>query len=147
MSLLVERKGLSDEQMQDLEGAIQAREESGCEQSGFAVGAILRLMDDTVVPGWNDESTIYTPTLHAEWSARAKMNKNERARGLKRVTVVGWHDDNPTEEPCTPCGMCRHLLSELLGGQDDVEVVCAGVRGKVLVATLRELYPYAFTLP
>ena len=82
--------------------------------------------------------------VHAEESARGRVDSASRLSGLKRVTIVGAPADESVCEPTAPCGACRQKLLELSCGADGVEVVMASVKGRVIIATLNDLLPFAF---
>ena len=107
--------------------------------SNFAVGAALLFADGTVVTGANIENASYGMTLCAETVAVAKAMADGVRGGLVKVAVTG-----PGEDPITPCGRCRQVLSELaqLGGTDP-EVLCVGP-DEVRRVRMAELLPHAF---
>jgi cytidine deaminase len=107
--------------------------------SDFAVGAALRFADGAIVTGGNVENASYGLSLCAETVAAAKALAEGRRGGLVAVAVAG-----PAEQPVTPCGRCRQVLSELatLGGTDP-RVLCCGT-SEVREARLSALLPQAF---
>jgi len=48
-----------------------------------------------------------------------------------------------TDRPCSPCGACRQVISELC--PRDMKVVLTNLKGDVLETTVNELLPGAFT--
>lgn len=107
--------------------------------SNFRVGAALRFADGLIVTGTNVENASYGLSLCAETVAAAKAMNDGHRGGLEQVAVFCEQD-----EPATPCGRCRQVLSELARlGETDPVVWCAG-EGDVLEAKLSELLPHAF---
>ena len=107
--------------------------------SGFPVGAALRFADGSVVTGTNIENASYGLALCAETVAVSKAMADGVRGGLVTVAVTG-----PGDEPITPCGRCRQVLSELaqLGGTDP-DILCVGPH-EVRRLRLSELLPHAF---
>ncbi len=107
--------------------------------SNFAVGAALLFSDGTVVTGTNIENASYGLALCAETVAIAKAMADGVRGGLVKLAVTG-----PGEQPITPCGRCRQVLSELaqLGGTDP-EVLCVGP-DEVRTVRMSMLLPHAF---
>jgi cytidine deaminase len=133
--------------------AIQAREHAYAPYSSFKVGAALLTRDGQIYPGCNIESQAYPSGLCAERVAIGNaLVAGQHWSDFVAIAVVGTSD-----EPCTPCGMCRQLLSELYAkaarhpGQQspDLRVIMIGApenRHVKLVKNLSELLPFAFEL-
>lgn len=139
----LERGELSPEELADLEEALDARNSAHAPYSNFLVGACLRTNDGTTVQGWNVENIGYA-ALHAEEGALGRIPKTSRLSGLKRATVAGGPRDQDSEEIVTSCGDCRQAMLEILRSEDDPQIIMAGIRGKVIRASLRELLPLGF---
>ncbi len=117
--------------------------------SGFHVGAALGFADGTMVAGANVENASYGLSLCAETVAVASaMNAGMRG-GLVAVALVGGPAGEGGEavsgnDPVTPCGRCRQVLSELARlGQTDPLVWCVSA-SEVLELRLSDLLPHAF---
>lgn len=128
--------------MQDvelIEAARAAADQSYSPYSRFAVGAALRFTDGSIVTGTNIENASYGLALCAETVAVAKAMDAGVRGGLEAVAVTG-----PGADAITPCGRCRQVLNELaqLGGTDPL-VLCVGP-GEVRSVSLSELLPHAF---
>jgi cytidine deaminase len=111
--------------------------------SNFAVGAALLFADGSVVTGANIENASYGLALCAETVAVAKAMADGARGGLVKVAVTGPAGKGG-DDPITPCGRCRQVLSELaqLGGTDP-DILCVGP-GTVRTVRLGELLPHAF---
>ena len=107
--------------------AAEARKTAYAPYSRFAVGAALLTADGRVFTGCNIENAAYTPTNCAERTAFFKA-VSEGARDFEAIAVIG----GPAHEAggfCTPCGVCRQVMSEfchgdfriLLGTPDEVQ--------------------------
>ena len=117
--------------------------------SRFHVGAALGFADGAVVTGANVENASLGLSLCAETVALASAMADGRRGGLVAVAVVGGAPGAdgaavPGEQPVTPCGRCRQLLSELAQlGDTDPLVLCVGADG-VMEVRLSALRPWAF---
>lgn len=119
--------------------AREAARHSYSPYSNFAVGAALLFADGSVVTGANVENASYGLALCAETVAVARAMAEGMRGGLEAVAVTG-----PGDDPITPCGRCRQVLSELaqLGGTDP-QVLCVGAN-EVRRVRLSALLPHAF---
>ncbi|QYR20133.1 cytidine deaminase [Paenibacillus sp. sptzw28] len=123
-----------------LEAALDARRRAYAPYSGFSVGAALLDEQDAVHHGCNVENAAYGPTNCAERTALFRaVADGHKAGSFKAIAVVG-----DTEQPITPCGVCRQVLSELCG--PDMPVIMGNLRGDWAVTTVAELLPGAFKL-
>lgn len=116
--------------------AERVREHAYAPYSGFFVGAAVEAASGRVYVGANVENATYGATICAERSAITRFVA-EGDRELVRVAVY-----TQAEEPATPCGICRQVLSEFGHNVTIVSATPAGAR----VFTLEELFPHPFTL-
>jgi cytidine deaminase len=100
------------------------------------VGAALIDPDGTVHVGCNVESASYGLTICAERSAIFSAVAAGAARPFLALAVTCLDAD----EPFTPCGACRQVISEHFSGSARVLVDRVGVFAPA------ELLPHAFTL-
>ncbi|MGB8657125.1 MAG: cytidine deaminase [Candidatus Zixiibacteriota bacterium] len=115
--------------------AKDARLKAYAPYSHFKVGAALLTKTGKVHTGTNVENSTFGLTVCAERVAVFKaINKGDR--DFVKIAVVA--DKNP---PITPCGACRQVLAEFA---NDLEIVCANLKGRVERYTLKELLPDAF---
>lgn len=120
--------------------AITARERSYSPYSKFAVGAALVDQNGTIHYGCNVENAAYGPTNCAERTALFRAVADGVPRGgFQAIAVVA-----DTDGPCTPCGVCRQVMSELC--PPDMPVIMANLRGETAEMTVKELLPGAFSL-
>ncbi len=118
--------------------AIEARERSYSPYSKFKVGAALLTKDGEVYLGTNIENASYPVSMCAERNAifNAYCNGVEY-ENIEAIAIVA-----DTEEPVSPCGMCRQVLSELF--PRDANIYLANLDGMIKITTIDELLPYAF---
>lgn len=123
-----------------LRHALAARERAYAPYSNFAVGSALLDRDGGVHYGCNVENGAFGPTNCAERTALFRAIADGLPRGAFRaIAVVG-----DTDGPCTPCGVCRQVLSELC--LPDMPVIMSNLRGDTKTMTVSELLPGAFVL-
>ena len=119
--------------------AIEARELSYSPYSKFKVGAALLCKDGKVFVGANVENSSYPLCMCAERNAlyNAMMN------GYKKSDFVSLAIAADTDEPCSPCGACRQVISELFPREG--EIVLANLKGNIKTSNIEELLPFAFS--
>ncbi|MCQ2801144.1 MAG: cytidine deaminase [Bacilli bacterium] len=122
-----------------IEKAKEARKLSYSPYSHFAVGAALLCKDGKVYLGANVENSSYPLCMCAERNAlyNAKMN------GVKKEDMVALALIADTDEPCSPCGACRQVISELF--PKDAPIYMANLKGAVQETNIVELLPFAFS--
>ena len=124
-----------------IEKAAEARKNSFCKYSGFAVGAALLCSDGTVFTGCNIENISYSLTNCAERTAIFKA-VSEGKKDFTAIAIVGAvKSEDPLNEPCFPCGACLQVMSEFCG--PDFEVVLAK-EGTPEVFKFSDLMPRVF---
>jgi cytidine deaminase len=105
--------------------------------SKVKVGAAILTSDGQVFSGCNVENSSYGLSICAERTAAVKA-VSSGARSFKAVAVV-----SNLEGLTYPCGACRQFLSEF---GDDITVIVAPRKGKVMRHGLGELLPETFLL-
>ncbi len=120
-----------------IEEAKKAREKAYVPYSKFGVGAALLTTDGKVYHGCNIENAAYSMCNCAErtalFSAYALGD-----RDFQLLAVVA-----DTDRPCSPCGACRQVISELC--PRDMKVVLTNLKGDTLEITVEDLLPGAFS--
>ena len=119
--------------------AREARELSYSPYSKFKVGAALLTKDGKVFLGANIENSSYPLCMCAERNAlyHAMMN------GYKKDDFVALALSADTDEPCSPCGACRQVISELF--PKNAPIYMSNLHGDEKETTIDELLPYAFS--
>ncbi|WHX99353.1 cytidine deaminase [Neobacillus sp. DY30] len=120
-----------------IEESKKAREKAYVPYSKFGVGAALLTKDGKVYHGCNIENAAYSMCNCAERTALFKAY-SEGDRDFTMLAVVA-----DTDRPCSPCGACRQVISELC--PQDMKVVLTNLKGDVLEITVAELLPGAFS--
>ena len=125
---------MTDKELMEL--AVQARERAYVPYSQFKVGAALLDAQGRIYLGCNIENAAFSPTNCAERTAIFKA-VSEGVREFKALAVVA-----DTEEPVTPCGVCRQVMAEFFDPQ--MPIYLGNLRGDVLKTSLAELLPASF---
>jgi cytidine deaminase len=103
--------------------------------SKFHVGAALLTSDGPIICGCNVENASYGLCICAERNAVFAAV----AQGLRQFAALAVVTSS--EQPVTPCGACRQVLSEFSPG---FEIRCYGTKGAELITSTQALLPYAF---
>jgi cytidine deaminase len=120
-----------------IEEAKRAREKAYVPYSKFGVGAALLTTDGKVYHGCNIENAAYSMCNCAERTALFKAY-SEGDKNFQMLAVVA-----DTDRPCSPCGACRQVISELCS--KDMKVVLTNLKGDILEITVEDLLPGAFS--
>jgi cytidine deaminase len=120
-----------------IEEAKKARDRAYVPYSKFGVGAALLTTDGKVYHGCNIENAAYSMCNCAERTALFKAY-SEGDRDFQLLAVVA-----DTDRPCSPCGACRQVISELC--PRDMKVVLTNLKGDIQELTVEELLPGAFS--
>ena len=122
--------------------AISARDMSHCPYSGFAVGAALLEKDGRIFRGANIENASYGASVCAERTALFGALCSG-AREFCAIAVVGGEAGKRISSYCSPCGICRQVLSEFCAS--DFEIITYDGEN-IKSFTLGELLPERFEL-
>jgi len=135
-------KSVSKDQLNEItqsslyKAASVARGNAYAPYSNFLVGAAIECHDGTIISGCNVENCSYGLTSCAErnaiFTAVAKGLKN-----FKKILIL-----SDAETPATPCGACRQVIVEFA---PSIEIISITIAGKVIIETMTNLLPYAFT--
>ena len=119
--------------------AIEARNLSYSPYSKFKVGAALLCKDGKVFKRANVENSSYPLCMCAERNALYSAMMN----GYKKEDFVALAIAAETDEPCSPCGACRQVISELF--PRDGAIVLTNLKGDLKETNIDELLPFAFS--
>lgn len=124
--------------------AMEARRNSYCPYSDFAVGAALLTADGRIYTGCNIENASFTPTICAERTAFFKA-VSEGVTEFSAIAIVGGRKDLAEGElaVCAPCGVCRQVMQEFC--QRDFKVILSNGREEFETYTLEQLLPLGFS--
>ena len=124
-----------------IETAVKAREMAYAPYSHYKVGAALLAKSGKIYTGCNVENASFTPTNCAERTAFFKAI-SEGDREFEMIAIVGGKDGEELSKNCTPCGVCRQVMTEFC--DKDFKIIL-GTPDDFKVLTLEEIMPYSFT--
>ena len=119
--------------------AKEARKLSYSPYSHFAVGAAVETKDGQIFLGANVENSSYPLCMCAERNALY----NAMMHGYKKEDLIGLALCADTDAPCSPCGACRQVISELL--PSDAPIYMSNMKGDIKETNAVELLPFAFS--
>lgn len=125
-----------------IEKAKEAAKNAYVPYSGFKVGAALLTKSGRLYLGCNIESSSYSPTNCAERTAIFKA-VSEGEREFEKIAIVGG-EKGDFSDYCTPCGVCRQVMSEFCS--EDFTVLLGKNGDEYKSLTLGELLPHSFSL-
>lgn len=119
--------------------AFEAREKAYAPYSKWKVGAALLTKQGKVYLGCNIENSGFSSTVCAERTAFFKA-VSEGEYDFDKIAIVGGDAQLGSQGYCTPCGVCRQVMSEFCR-PDDFEVICGKSETEYKVFKLREMLP------
>ncbi len=118
--------------------AIKAREMAYTPYSNFKVGASLLLDNGKIIRGFNIENSSYGLCNCAERNTLFRTYMEGYTKeNIKMLMVIA-----DTDRPCSPCGACRQVMSELM--ELNTPVILTNLKGDIIETTVNELIPYSF---
>ncbi len=103
---------LSPADREVVDAARRATVNSYAVYSHFNVGAAVRLADDTIVAGTNQENAAYPSGLCAERTTIFWANSQYPSQAVKVLAIAARTDQGELEVPIPPCGACRQVILE-----------------------------------
>ncbi|MDC7220860.1 MAG: cytidine deaminase [Spirochaetales bacterium] len=103
--------------------------------SNFRVGSALLTKDDRVITGVNVENRSFGLTNCAERTALFTA----LTQGIDEFKAIAIYAPDG-DEPTSPCGACRQVLSEFV--KPDFPVIFGNSLENYVISTLGELLPY-----
>ena len=122
-----------------IEMAMDARRVAYAPYSKFKVGAALLLDDNKIITGTNVENSSYGLTMCAERNALFTAI----AQGYKKENILAILVVANTDGPCSPCGACRQVISELM--EKDADVILTNRKNDIKEFKVKDLLPFTFT--
>lgn len=131
---------INKEEIQKLyEKAIDVRKKSYSPYSKFKVGAAILLDDNNIIVGTNVENASYGLAICAERNALfSVISLGYKKENIKALLIVA-----NTDAPCSPCGACRQVISELMS--QDSDVILTNTKNDIKIFKVKELLPFTFT--
>ena len=96
-----------------IDAAKHATERSYAPYSRFQVGAAVRLADDVIVTGTNQENAAYPSGLCAERTALFYAGSTHPDKAVVALAIAAYTEGQFTADPIVPCGACRQVMLEV----------------------------------
>ncbi len=117
-----------------LQAAKDATRQAYAPYSRFRVGAAALLTNGQVVTGTNQENASYPVGICAERTTLSAVSSFFPGVAVETLAVSYDNEQGPSEQPVTPCGICRQTLAEYQQRfQRPIRLILGGLRGKVIV--------------
>ena len=129
-----------------LHAARLATENAYAPYSRFRVGAALRLSNGQLITGTNQENASFPAGICAERVALSAASAVYPGVAVKTMAISYFNESGDSDQPISPCGICRQTLSEYEQrfGQT-IRLVLGGKSGPVyIIRRASDLLPLAF---
>ena len=136
-----------DDNFQELlHEARDASKDAYAPYSEFHVGAAVRLSDDRIISGNNQENGSYPIGTCAERVALNFARANDPKTRVKAIAVYAFSKNFEVKKPVSPCGMCRQAILEIEKDQEEpIAIILSGPSDEVYVSkNISDLLPFAF---
>jgi cytidine deaminase len=115
--------------------------------SHFRVGAVARLENGQTVSGTNQENASFPVGICAERVLLSTASSLYPGIAIDTLAVSYHNENGPSNQPISPCGICRQSLqeSEQRTGRP-IRLILGGQEGKVyIIPKASLLLPFGFT--
>jgi len=114
--------------------------------SKFKVGASVRLDNDAIVTGSNQENSAYPSGLCAERVVLFHVGANYPKQAVQTLCIVAEGDLIPSEKLLSPCGACRQVMLETENRQNNkIRVIIVNQDNRALILnSVVDLLPFGF---
>jgi cytidine deaminase len=115
--------------------------------SNFFVGAAAKLKDGTIVVGSNQENASFPVGICAERVLLSAISSQHPAEAIETIAVSYDNRNGESNEPISPCGVCRQTLFEYEQRQQKaIRLILGGMNGEVyIIEKAGMLLPLSFT--
>lgn len=127
--------------------ALEAMQAAYAPYSKFKVGASVRLDNDTIVTGSNQENSAYPSGLCAERVVLFHVGANYPKQAVQTLCIVAEGDLIPSEKLLSPCGACRQVMLETENRQNNkIRVIIVNQDNRALILnSVIDLLPFGFS--
>ncbi|MEM7110728.1 MAG: cytidine deaminase [Bacteroidota bacterium] len=126
--------------------AQKASESSYSPYSRYRVGAAVRLTDDQVIHGSNQENASYPAGLCAERVALFHIGSSYPNKKIESLATVAKRAGESDFKPVSPCGVCRQVMLEFeLRQKTPIRVILQANDGRWVIAqNAQVMLPFSF---
>ena len=123
----------------------KAAETAWAPYSGFQVGAAVLLDNGEIITGSNQENAAYPSGLCAERVALFAAHAKYPGSKALCLAVCAQKDDKFLDQPVSPCGSCRQVITESnTRFGSPMKVILYGDEKIVVIENSNELLPLRF---
>jgi cytidine deaminase len=115
--------------------------------SNFFVGAAATLTNGVTMKGTNQENASYPVGICAERALMSAAATQYPGIGITVMAVSYENKNGNSNNPISPCGMCRQFLAEFEERtHQPMRIILGGLSGEIyILQTAKQLLPLTFT--
>lgn len=133
------------EEQELVNAAIEATNNSYAPYSKFNVGAAIRLHDNQIVRGANQENAAFPVSLCAERTAIFAAQAQHPELSIDAIAIAAKNENGLLAEPVSPCGSCRQVMMQMEDRyQNNMTVLLYGQNRIYRLKTVKDLLPLYF---
>jgi cytidine deaminase len=138
---------LGDKDAWLLNEARNITEQAYAPYSNFHVGAVAMLANGEIVAGTNQENASFPVGICAERVLLGNAATLYPGIAIDAIAISYNGDSVKSDQPISPCGMCRQALLEYEIRLDKpIRLILGGMEGKIqVIPSAKLLLPFAFT--
>ena len=138
---------LSKEDAELLNKARDVTKDAYAPYSHFRVGAAAKLINTQIVTGTNQENASYPVGICAERVLLSTASSLYPGVAIDTLAVSYDNENGPSNQPISPCGICRQSLQEFEQRTSrHIRLILGGQTGKIFIIPKADLLlPFAFT--
>ena len=141
----VNESELSKEDLELVNRAKEATQNSYANYSHFNVGAALRLENGDIIIGANQENAAFPSGLCAERTAVFAAQAQHPDQPIEALAIAAKNVNGFIKEPISPCGPCRQVILEVEDRyKKPVRIILYGTDGIYIVKSVKDLLPFSF---
>ena len=136
---------LEEKDRQLIDRAKEMTRTSYAPYSQFYVGAAIRMDNDSIIAGSNQENAAYPSGTCAERTACYQASALLPGMPMRKIAVAAATQPGFQRRPISPCGACRQALLEYEKLHGPIEVLLYGEEEIYIFPSVASLLPYCFT--
>lgn len=139
-------ENLSEEDRMLVNACKDAAQNAHAPYSQFKVGAALLLENQALITGSNQENAAFPSGLCAERVAMFHAAHSHPGVAGIALAVVAFDKGKITDNPVTPCGGCRQVMSEFVGkASTKMRLLLVGEKEVLIFEDALSLLPFHFS--
>lgn len=136
---------LSHDDQELISAAREATKRSYAPYSKFYVGAALRLANQQIVCGSNQENAAYPSGTCAERTAIFYANAQYPGQPVEALAIAAQTNGKFLAQPISPCGSCRQVILETEHRfKKPIRILLYGTEGVYVLEGIQSILPLQF---